>query len=217
MEEWQSSRLLAGSRGCFVPKEHHSENLNQFRTISLHCVQGEISFSILAIRLTTYMTDNTYIDSSVQKGGKPGFSGCVEHTSGLTQLLHEARINHKNLTVVWLDMANAYGFIPHQLIQEALKHYHVPEQAASSLIRSYYSNIHLRFSCKNYATSWISMEKGIVTGCFISVPLYVMGMNLVLKAAEVRRQTQESVHQQIRDSWMSLPSQRNPIYKQDGF
>ena len=129
------------------------------------------------------MTDNTYIDSSVQKGGIPGFSGCFEHTSALTQLLHEARINHKNLTVVWLDLANVYGSIPHQLIQEALKHYHVPEQARS-LIRSYYSNIHTRFSCKNYTTSWISLEKGIVTSCSISVILFVMGMNLILKAAE---------------------------------
>ena len=93
-----------------------------------------------------------------------------------------AAILEKKLTVVWLDLANAYGSIPHQLIQEALKHYHVPEQTRS-LIRSYYSNIHLRCSCENYTTSWISLEKGIVTGCFISVILFVMGMNLILKAA----------------------------------
>lgn len=176
-ECWQAAE------GCFVPKEKHSENIKQFRTISLLSVEGKIFFTILARRLTTYMTDNTYIDSSVQKGGIPGFSGCVEHTSALTQLLHEARINHKNLTVVWLDLANAYGSIPHQLIQEALKHYHVPEHARS-LIRSYYSNIHLRFSSPNYTTAWIPLEKGIVTGCSISVILFVMGMNLILKAAE---------------------------------
>ena len=144
---------MAGSKRCFVPKEKHSENIKQSQTISLLSVEGKISFAILARRLTTYMTNKTYIDSSVQKGGIPGFSWCVEHTSALTQLLHEARINHKNLTLVWLDLANAYGSIPHQLIQEALKHYHGPEQARS-LIRSYYSNIRLRFSCKNYTTSY---------------------------------------------------------------
>ena len=84
---------------------------------------------------------------------------------------------------MWLDLANAYGSIPHQIIQEALKHYHVPEQARS-LTRSYYSNIHLRLSCKNYTTSWLSLEKDIVTGCSISVILFVMGMNVILKAAE---------------------------------
>jgi len=55
----------------------------------------------------TYMTDNNYIDSSVQKGGIPEFSGCVEHANALTQLLHEAIINHKILTVVWLDLTNS--------------------------------------------------------------------------------------------------------------
>ena len=129
------------------------------------------------------MMDNTYLDTSVQKGGVPGFSGCVEHTSALTQLLHEARINDKNLTVVWLDIANAYGSIPHQLIQAALKHYHVPAHA-SKLIMDYYSNIHLRFSSQNFTTAWIALEKGIVTDCTISVILFVMGMNMILKAAE---------------------------------
>ena len=33
----------------------------------------------------------------------------VEHTRAMAQLLHEARINHKDLTVVWLDLPNAYG------------------------------------------------------------------------------------------------------------
>ena len=46
---------------------------------------------------------------SVKKVDIPGLSSYVEHTHVLTQLLHEARINRKDLTVVWLDLANAYG------------------------------------------------------------------------------------------------------------
>ncbi|XP_060608354.1 uncharacterized protein LOC132760383 [Ruditapes philippinarum] len=133
--------------------------------------------------MTTNMIENKYIDTSVQKGGIPGFSGCVEHTSALTQLLHEARINQKDLTVVWLDLANAYGSIPHQLILEALQHYHVPEQARN-LVTSFFNNIHLRFSCSRFTTDWVPLEKGIVTGCTISVILFVMGMNMIIRAAE---------------------------------
>ena len=61
------------------------------------------------------MTGNLYIDTSVKKGGVPGFSGCVEHNRAITQLIHEAKKERKDLTVVWLDLANAYGSIPHQL------------------------------------------------------------------------------------------------------
>jgi len=69
-------------------------------------------FAILAKRMISYMLENQYIDTSVQKGSMSGFSGCVKDTSALTQLLHEARINQNDLTVVWLDRANAYGSIP---------------------------------------------------------------------------------------------------------
>ena len=85
---WKSGTVpdcWQAAESCFVPKEKHSENIKQFRTISLRSVVGKIFFAFLARRLTTYMTDNTYIDSSVQKGGIPGFSGCVEHTSALKQ------------------------------------------------------------------------------------------------------------------------------------
>ena len=93
--------------------------------------------------------------------------------------------NHQNnsLTVVWLDLANAYGSIPHQLIRRALQHYHIPDHT-SKLIMNYFDNIHLRFSCGNFNTNWLELQKGIVTGCTISVILFVMGMNMIIKAAE---------------------------------
>lgn len=42
-------------------------------------------------------------------------------------MIHEARSKKGDLTVVWLDLANAYGSIPHDLIRIALKHYHIPD------------------------------------------------------------------------------------------
>jgi hypothetical protein len=113
------------AEGIFTPKERNSKTVNQFRTISLLNVEGKIFFAILARRLTSFLTGNAYINTSVQKGGVPGFSGCIEHTSAITQLISEAKKGRKDLTVVWLDLANAYGSIPHQLIYTALRHYHV--------------------------------------------------------------------------------------------
>ncbi|XP_052237971.1 uncharacterized protein LOC127849292 [Dreissena polymorpha] len=146
---WQSAE------GCLAPKEKNSKTINQFRTISLLSVEGKIFFSILAKRLTTYMLENEYVDISVQKGGIPGFSGRVEHTSALTQLLHEARIDHKNLS-----------------------------DSARNLIMNYFNSINLSFSSNTFTTNWLQLEKGIVTGCTILVILFVMGMNMIIKAAE---------------------------------
>lgn len=74
------------AEGVWIPKEESSSTIEQFRVISLLSVEGKIFFSILARRLTEFLLSNTYIDTSVQKGGVPKMPGCVEHTGVVTQL-----------------------------------------------------------------------------------------------------------------------------------
>jgi hypothetical protein len=171
------------SEGCFIPKEEGSKDLTQFRTISLLNVECKVFLAVLAKRITRYMLDNKYIDIAVQKGGIPGVSGCIEHTSVLTQIIREARENMGDLAVVWLDLANAYGSIPHKLVQETLVLYHIPDKVRK-LLQHYFDNFSMRFTVGDYTTSWQRLEVGIVTGCTISVSLFAAAMNLLVKSAE---------------------------------
>lgn len=69
------------------------------------------------------MTENGYINTSIQKGGILGFSGFLEHTGVFSQLIHKAKKNKGNLTVVWLELANTYGSTkPHLGGNEPLPH-----------------------------------------------------------------------------------------------
>ena len=102
--------------------------MDKFRTMSLLNVEGKLYFGLKADRLTKYAVANGYIDTSVQKGGVPGVSGCMEHTGILTQLIREAKEGRKDLVVTWLDIANAYGTIPHRVIMTALQKAYVPEE-----------------------------------------------------------------------------------------
>ncbi|KAI8493811.1 hypothetical protein Bbelb_281580 [Branchiostoma belcheri] len=120
-----------------------------------------------------------------EKGGIPGFSGCLEHTGVLTQLIREAKSNKSDLTVLWLDLANAYGSIPHGLIQVALDRYHVPA-SVKGMVTNYFGGIQLRFRTADFTTQWQNLEKGIVTGCTISPILFIMGMNLLIDAAATK-------------------------------
>ncbi|KAL7856411.1 hypothetical protein AOLI_G00200150 [Acnodon oligacanthus] len=79
------------AEGVWIPKEEELKTINQFRTISLLSVEGKIFFSIVARRLTDYLLRNSYIDTSVQKGGIPNVPGCLEHTGVVTQLIRESR------------------------------------------------------------------------------------------------------------------------------
>ena len=196
MGERENTIILAASRELFHPERGKVGNVTQLRTISLLNVEGKIFFSVLARRMTSYMTGNSYVDTSVQKGGEPGFLGCVEHTSVNSQLIQEAKVNKKDLTVVWLDLANAYGTIQHTLIEESLKPYHILKHFRE-IIRSYFGGINLRFTTNRFTTTWQPLQKGIVTGNTISVILFVMGMNMIIKAGE-RETTEPKTSSNIR-------------------
>jgi len=146
-------------------------------------VEGKIFFKILANRLSEYLQRNSYIDTSVQKGGVQGMPGCLEHTGVITQLIREVRENRGDLAVLWLDLANAYGSIPHKLVSKALTTYHVPEKI-TELIWDYYSGFSLRFTTGTTTSAWHRLEKGIITGCNMSVVLFALSINMLVKAAE---------------------------------
>lgn len=98
--------------------------------------------------MTDFLLKNGYIDTSVQKGGIPGVSGCLEHTGVVTQLIREAREGKGDIVVLWLDLANAYGSIPHKLVETTLDHHHVPSMV-KNLILNYYRNFRLRVTSGN--------------------------------------------------------------------
>lgn len=88
------------AEGFFIPKEEGSSKLYQLRTVSLLNVEGKVFLSILAKTLTIYMLVNNYMDTSVQKGGIPGISGCLEHTCIVSQLIQEAKSSKGELSLV---------------------------------------------------------------------------------------------------------------------
>ena len=65
--------------------------------------------------------------------------GCLEHTRVLIKLLREARKNKGDLVELGLDLANAYGSVPHKLVEEALRRHHIPN-IMSNLIRDCYND-----------------------------------------------------------------------------
>ena len=173
------------SQGIWIPKEERAKKINQFRCISLLNVEGKIFFSLLNRRLVDFLLKNTYIDTSVQKGGIPGMPGVIEHTGVITQLLKEAKANKGDIAVLWLDIKNAYGPIHHSLVQEALKRYHVPNKIIE-IIGDYYHNFQMRTVSGNTTSAWNYLERGIITGCTISATLFALAMNMLIKAAEVK-------------------------------
>ena len=64
LEVRHSIHKQAKADGCFFPKEENSQNIEQFRTISL-CVEGKFFFAILAKQLTAYLLGNNDINYDI--------------------------------------------------------------------------------------------------------------------------------------------------------
>ena len=195
------SKSWRKAEGIFIPKEDGATSVEKFRTISLLNVEGKLYFALWSDRLVTYALANKYIDTSIQKGGVPGVSGCMEHTAILSQLIREAKAEKKGLVVVWLDIANAYGSIPHNLIQIALRRAHAPE-GFCKLVESYYADMNIRFTTKEFTTDWQKVEKGIITGCTMSVILFALSMTMLVMSAkkETKGPTTRSGQRQVNAS-----------------
>ena len=179
--EWQKAE------GVFIPKEKDSVNINQFRPISLLNVEGKIFFAVLAKRLTDFAIRNEYIDRSLQKGGVPGVPGCIEHSSMIWEAIKRAKQNQLSLHVVWLDLANAYGTVRHQLLWKTLKRHNVPEFLID-VLQQYFRRFRLRLSTSTCSTEWFNLRVGIAMGCSISPILFVLAMQLLLGSIASRVQ-----------------------------
>ncbi|XP_016140413.1 uncharacterized protein [Sinocyclocheilus grahami] len=166
------------SEGVWVLKEKESHNISQFRGIALLNVEGKIFFSVMAKRMTSYLQANNYIDTSCQKAGVPGFPGCVEHPEMIWEHIQSAKRSKSDLHVVWLDLTNTYGSIPHQLISFALD-FHVPA-SIQSLINGYFDNFHVCYTSIEISTGWHRPEKGIAMDCSISPIVFTVAFEIIL-------------------------------------
>lgn len=120
--------------GVLIPKEKDASNIDQFRQINLLNVEGKVFFSIVAKRMTTYLKLNNLIDTSVQKAGIPGFSECLEHTSMIWHQIQSAEREGRDLHILFLDLANAFGSVPHSLIWATSSTSQVPSLETTSEI-----------------------------------------------------------------------------------
>ena len=177
VEEWCTAE------GVYLPKEENAEQINQFRPISVLGVAGKIYMGILAKRTVMYLQSNGYVDESVQKAGIPGIPGCVEHAFSIWEEIQDAKKNKNDLNVVWLDLANAYGSVPHGLLLKAMDFFYIPEDV-KMLMKKYFDCFRMRFTTENFTSEWHRLEIGIAAGCTISVIWFILVMEMLLRSAD---------------------------------
>ena len=167
----------------YVPKVDPPipNKIDDFRPIALLNVEGKLFFSLIAKRFENHIIKkNKFIQTSIQKGCMEKVPGCWEHMSLVWEELKDSKLKNSNIAAVWLDIANAYGSVPHQLIFTALERYGIPLPWIK-LIKSYYKGLWSCSFSSDAPSSWHQHFRGIFTGCTISIILFLAAINIVLE------------------------------------
>jgi hypothetical protein len=164
-ENWAQSYIV------LLSKSDNVESCAEFRPIAITSTASKIVLSVLSDRLQAFMTKNRYIQRAIQKGFLSGISGCVEHSFMLYEALREAKEHERQIVVTWIDLANAYGSVRHNLIQFALNWFHVPE-VIQKLVFNNYEKLMAQVRTNEWTTGFFLFDIGLFQGCVLSSILF---------------------------------------------
>ena len=133
------------------------------------------------------MVDNKYIYTATQKGFLFGVPGCVEHSFAMAEALRAAHGEKRAIVISWIDLANAYGSVRHNLIQFALNWYHVP-LIMQELIFNYYEKLCAKVTTKAWSTGFFGFDIGLFQGCVLSTILFDCVFNLLLDVLSTKEE-----------------------------
>lgn len=100
-------------------KKDDEADLINWRSISLNDILYKLYVGCIANRLTDWLTSNKAL-SPCQKGFLPA-DGAFEHVYTLNRLMEKTRCSKTERCVVWLDISNALGAVPHAALLTVLE------------------------------------------------------------------------------------------------
>ena len=177
---WHQGRVI------FIYKKGDSNDISNYRPITLTSVVSKVFNSILNARLCEFVKSNGYIDQSIQKGFQRGIHGCTEHTIVLKRLIDIAKKRKHAAHIAWLDIANAFGSVPHDVMIRTLEHIHAPTWLIT-YIRNFYNNISVTGKTSHYTTPRIDIKRGVFQGDTLSPTIFNLVFNHCIRYWHPRR------------------------------
>ena len=144
-----------------------------------NCI-GKLYHLILAKRFTTYLTKNRYIDDKFQKAFLPGINGYNEHNIVLDELVKDAKHKKRTLHVTFVDLADAFGSVPHSLFAHSLKRNNFPPEIGL-YVHNFYSNLQATVQTNSFKSNILTFKRGVFQGDLLSRIIFLLVFNPVLQ------------------------------------
>ena len=145
-----------------IHKKDTTDKPDNFRPITLQSIPFKVFTSAMRNRMYEFLSTNSFIENSVQKGFTPGVSGTFEHTAQLAYI-RQAKKQQRSLIVTWLDLKNAFGEVHHRLIPAVLRYHQIPEHFIEC-IGDIYCNFYSSVIAESYHTPFIPVKREFYRG-----------------------------------------------------
>ena len=151
---------------------------SNWRPISLQNAVYKLYAALWAKRLAGWAAKAGAI-SPTQKGFVPG-EGCLEHSFLLRSLLEDARRRRRSLHLVWFDLRNAFGSIPHQLLWFTMERLGLPPEMIN-IFQDIYQGSSFKVSNEVGQTEDIPQNRGVKQGCPLSPLIFNLAIEGLLR------------------------------------
>ena len=114
-----------------------------------------------AERLTTCLTKNNFIDLTLQKAFLPGINGVIEHNIVMEEVVKDAKAKNHTLHMTFFNCEDAFGSVPHALIEDALTRHYLPKN-----VIQYFNNSYMNTKAVVETKAWRSFPFPFKRGVF---------------------------------------------------
>lgn len=175
------------SKTVLIHKAGDMNEIDNWRPLCLGNTIAKLYSGVLADRIAHWAVKNNLI-SHAQKGFLD-FEGCLEHNFILQAAIEDARRRGNQLCVAWLDIANAFGAIPHAHIVGTLRAFGMPD-ALVNIVTNLYEGTTTQIMTSEGLTDPIPLLSGVKQGCPLSPILFNLAMEPMLRAVlELKNET----------------------------
>ena len=159
---------------------------SNLRPLTLETVCAEVFTLLIQNRMHSFLINNSYVETNIQKGFWTRISGTIEHAETLTCMIKCSRCYQRNLVITLLNLKSTFGKLDHNLITSVLHYHHEPDHIRS-LIGSFYTNYTIPVGTNDFITNPINFEKGVLQRDSLSLLIFNICFNTLIRTIENKK------------------------------
>ena len=164
-----------------IPKKGNAKECSNYRTIALISHASKVMLKILQARLQQYVNHEL---PDVQAGFRKG-RGTRDQIANICCIIEKAREFQRNIYFCFIDYAKAFDCVGHNKLCEILKEMGMPDHLTCLLRNLYAGQKPVCRSVRNGhgTTDWFQIGKGIHQGCMLSLCLFNLYAEYIMRIA----------------------------------